>query len=110
MINAVWTMSNGKAKFKGLSPCHTPLDEVFTAVMLKGILAISGLVFVFFISPVLKAIYLEHVMVVHITRSFVKKFIGKNYIYIFFGLKIQESNNVVVAYNLGASFCISRVT
>lgn len=48
MINAVWTMSNGKAKFKGLSPCHTPLDEVFTAVMLKGILGISMPRFCFF--------------------------------------------------------------
>ena len=41
MINAVWIMSNGNAKFKGLSPCHAPLDEVFTAVMLKVILEIS---------------------------------------------------------------------
>ena len=41
MINAVWMMSNGNAKFKGLSPCHAPLDEVFTAVMLKVILEIS---------------------------------------------------------------------
>ena len=41
-INAVWTMSNGKAKFKGLSPCHAPLEEVFTEVMLKAICILKG--------------------------------------------------------------------
>lgn len=61
MINAVWTMSNGKAKFKGLSPCHAPLDEVFTAVMLKGILGITKTLiddsFLF-----CSRLYLEHVI------------------------------------------------
>jgi len=63
MINAVWTMSNGKAKFKGLSPCHTPLDEVFTEVMLKGILGISkdSLIDDFFFL-FCSRLYLEHVI------------------------------------------------
>lgn len=33
----VWTMSRGKAKWRGLSPCHTPFDEVLMAVILTAI-------------------------------------------------------------------------
>lgn len=35
---ADWTMSKGKAKFSGLSPCQAPDDEVLTVVMLSCIL------------------------------------------------------------------------
>lgn len=30
-------MSSGKAKWRGLSPCHTPFDEVFMEVMFTAI-------------------------------------------------------------------------
>lgn len=36
-IRVVWTMSNGNAKSKGLSPCHTPLEEVFIDVIFTPI-------------------------------------------------------------------------
>ena len=44
---AVCMISNGKAKLRGLSPCHAPSDEVLMLVMLGGNMIAYNLDFVF---------------------------------------------------------------
>ena len=43
----VCMISNGKAKLRGLSPCHTPSDEVLMLVMLGGNMIAENLDFPF---------------------------------------------------------------
>lgn len=40
MIKVIWTIRRGKAKSKGLSPCHSPLEDVLMEVMLNRIFAV----------------------------------------------------------------------
>lgn len=40
MIKVIWRMRRGKAKSKGLSPCHKPLEDVLMEVMFNAIVAV----------------------------------------------------------------------
>uniref|UniRef100_J3M3C2 Uncharacterized protein n=1 Tax=Oryza brachyantha TaxID=4533 RepID=J3M3C2_ORYBR len=38
-MRSAWRMRSGKAKWSGSSPCHTPLDDVFTLAISASVTA-----------------------------------------------------------------------